>query len=49
MHPASLLEVRAAVRRCELRALRRRAGALLRARDRAALERLLARLQASAS
>lgn len=44
MHPANLLEVRAAIRQCELRALRRRTGALLRARDRAALERATARL-----
>ncbi len=44
MHPSTLLEVRAAVRQCELRALRLRTGALLRARDRDALERTLARL-----
>lgn len=44
MHPANILEVRAAVRRCELSALRRRAGALLRARDRSAVERAVARL-----
>ncbi len=44
MHPANLLEVRAAIRQCELRALRRRTGALLRARDRAALERATERL-----
>lgn len=44
MHPASLLEVRAAVRQCELRGLRRRLGSLLRAHDRSALERAVARL-----
>jgi phosphoenolpyruvate-protein phosphotransferase (PTS system enzyme I) len=34
MHPATLLEVRRAIRACDLGALRARAPALLRARDR---------------
>ena len=44
MHPAALLEVRARIRQTELRPLRRRRAALLRAGDRAALEKLVARL-----
>jgi phosphotransferase system enzyme I (PtsI) len=39
LHPATLLEVRKAVRECDLADLRTRSGALLRARDRAAIER----------
>ncbi|TKS53424.1 phosphoenolpyruvate--protein phosphotransferase [Luteimonas yindakuii] len=39
LHPATLLEVRQAIRGCDLGALRRRAGALLRARDRVGIER----------
>ena len=38
MHPATLLEVRRAIRGCDLGALRARAPALLRARDRAGIE-----------
>src|SRR4249919_462815 len=41
LHPATLLEVRRAIRGCDLRALRSRASILLRARDRAAIERWL--------
>lgn len=43
LHPGTLLEVREAVRACDLPALRRRTGALLRARDRAAIEHWLQR------
>ena len=39
LHPATLLEVRQAIRACDLGALRRRAGALMRARDRAGIDR----------
>jgi phosphotransferase system enzyme I (PtsI) len=42
LHPATLLEVRRAIRACDLGALRARAPALLRARDRAAIEKWLA-------
>ena len=38
LHPATLLEVRRAIRGCDLGALRARAPALLRARDRARIE-----------
>lgn len=38
LHPATLLEVRKAVRECDLSNLRQRAPALLRARDRAAID-----------
>ena len=41
LHPATLLEVRRAVRDCDLTALRATAPTLLRARDRAAIERWL--------
>ncbi len=41
MHPAMLLEVRQAIRACDLAALRARAPALLRARDRAGILRWL--------
>lgn len=43
LHPGTLLEVRQAIREADLGALRRRAGALLRARDRAGIERWMAR------
>ena len=39
LHPGTLLEVRRAIRACDLGALRARAPALLRARDRAGIER----------
>lgn len=39
LHPATLLEVRKAVRECDLADLRKRSNALLRARDREAIER----------
>ena len=42
MHPGTLLEVRRAIRGCDLGALRARTPALLRARDRAGIERWLA-------
>lgn len=42
LHPATLLEVRRAIRACDLAALRARAPKLLRARDRGAIERWLA-------
>jgi phosphotransferase system enzyme I (PtsI) len=42
LHPATLLEVRRAIRACDLSALRTRAPALLHARDRAGIERWLA-------
>ena len=42
LHPATLLEVRRAIRGCDLSALQARAAALLRARDRAGIERWLA-------
>jgi phosphotransferase system enzyme I (PtsI) len=42
LHPATLLEVRRAIRACDHAHLRARAGALLRARDRAAIEKWLA-------
>jgi phosphotransferase system enzyme I (PtsI) len=41
LHPATLLEVRRAIRGCDLSALRSRASMLLRARDRAGIERWL--------
>jgi len=41
LHPATLLEVRRAIRGCDLRALRSRASLLLRARDRVGIERWL--------
>jgi phosphoenolpyruvate-protein phosphotransferase (PTS system enzyme I) len=43
IHPASLLEVRKAVRACDLAKLRRRAGSLLRMHDRAGIEAWLSR------
>jgi phosphotransferase system enzyme I (PtsI) len=43
LHPGSLLEVRAAIRRHDLAALRARAAGLLRAADRAGIERWLQR------
>ncbi|MCD9030750.1 phosphoenolpyruvate--protein phosphotransferase [Luteimonas sp. Y-2-2-4F] len=43
LHPGTLLEVRQAIRDADLAALRRRSGALLRARDRAEIERWMAR------
>ena len=42
LHPATLLEVRSRIRGCDLAALRERAPALLRARDRAGIENWLA-------
>ncbi|MDI1251886.1 phosphoenolpyruvate--protein phosphotransferase [Thermomonas sp.] len=42
LHPATLLEVRRAIRGCDLASLRAHAPALLRARDRAGIERWLA-------
>lgn len=44
MHPSSLLEVRRAIRESDRGALRRRAPALLRAADRAGIQRLLDKL-----
>lgn len=41
LHPASLLELRRAIRECRLDSLRERAGKLLQARDRNAIERWL--------
>src|SRR5207342_1523356 len=41
LHPATLLEVRRAIRGCDLHALRSRASLLLRARDRVGIERWL--------
>jgi phosphotransferase system enzyme I (PtsI) len=41
LHPATLLEVRRAIRGCDLRALRSRASILLRARDRVGIQRWL--------
>ena len=46
MHPATLLEVRRAVRGCDLSRLRARAPALLRATDRAAIEKWMAAVAA---
>ncbi|MBS0464145.1 MAG: phosphoenolpyruvate--protein phosphotransferase [Proteobacteria bacterium] len=42
LHPSTLLEVRQAVRESDLQALRRRARSLLRAKDRAQIERWMA-------
>ena len=42
LHPATLLEVRRAIRGCDLSALRAQAATLLRARDRAGIEAWLA-------
>jgi len=42
LHPAPLLEVRRAVRACDLTLLRQQTAALMRARDRAGIERWLA-------
>ena len=42
MHPGTLLEVRRAIRDCDLATLRARAPALLRARDRVEIQRWLA-------
>lgn len=44
LHPGTLLEVRRAIRALDLSALRARAAVLLRARDRAGIERWLARV-----
>ena len=41
LHPASLLELRRAIRECRLDSLRERGGKLLQARDRSAIERWL--------
>jgi phosphotransferase system enzyme I (PtsI) len=41
LHPATLLEVRRAIRNCDLSTLHMRAAALLRARDRAGIEKWL--------
>lgn len=46
LHPGTLLEVRRAIRGLDLSALRARAAVLLRARDRAGIERWLARVSA---
>jgi phosphotransferase system enzyme I (PtsI) len=43
VHPGALLEIREAIRACELGKLKRRAPALLRCRERAEVERWLAR------
>ena len=43
VHPGAVLEVREAIRACDLGALRRRAGSLLRCRERGEVERWLAR------
>ena len=48
VHPATLLEVRRELRAHDLSALRKRAPALLRARDRAGIERWLATARAAA-
>ena len=45
LHPATLLEVRRAIRDCDLGMLRARAPQLLRARDRGAIERWLHRVR----
>ena len=42
LHPATLLEVRRAIRACDLTVLRNEAAALMRARDRAGIEQWLA-------
>jgi phosphoenolpyruvate-protein phosphotransferase (PTS system enzyme I) len=42
MHPGTLLEVRRAIRDCDLATLRARGKALLRARDRVEIQRWLA-------
>ena len=42
LHPATLLEVRRAIRACDAGALRRQSAALLRAHDRAGIERWMA-------
>ena len=42
LHPATLLEVRRAIRACDLAALRNETAALMRARDRAGIEQWLA-------
>jgi len=47
LHPATLLEVRKAVREADLADLRKRSSALLRARDREAIERWMAMTTAS--
>jgi len=44
LHPGTLLEVRRAIRALDLSSLRARAAVLLRARDRAGIERWLARV-----
>jgi phosphotransferase system enzyme I (PtsI) len=49
MHPGTLLEVRRAIRDCDLAALRARRRALLRARDRAEIQRWLAATQRTRS
>jgi phosphotransferase system enzyme I (PtsI) len=49
MHPGTLLEVRRAIRDCDLAALRARRRALLRARDRAEIQRWLAATQRARS
>lgn len=41
LHPGTLLELRRAIRACDFAALRARAPALLRARDRAGIEKWL--------
>ncbi|KIQ97313.1 phosphoenolpyruvate--protein phosphotransferase [Lysobacter sp. A03] len=43
VHPSSLLEVRRTIRSCDVQALRARAPALMRARDRAQIEQWMAR------
>ena len=42
LHPSTMLEVRQAIRACSLAALRARLPSLLRARDRAGIERWMA-------
>src|SRR5690606_32433613 len=43
VHPSSLLEVRRTIRACDVQALRARAPALMRARDRSQIERWMER------
>ena len=47
LHPSGLLELRRAIRECRLDGLRARAGKLLQARDRNAIERWLQSATAS--
>jgi phosphoenolpyruvate-protein phosphotransferase (PTS system enzyme I) len=49
MHPATLLEVRQAIRRCDLSQLRARSSSLMRARDHAGIARWLAQWEPGGS